>query len=428
MPLQTIFGQAQVAGLPAAALSRAVPSAGMTAYVVVNATAYWFSLSEADSSTVIVQVPPWSIAQGMLGQAAQDVTLASDTSLPSVPVSVTDGSQQQVLLELARGTVAPAIVSLSVAAAADVTITSMPDVTISGGTVSLAAGTTVGISGTVTVAGSVSVTSMPNVTIAGGTVSLAAGTTVSVTGTVTVAGSVSVSSMPNVTIAGGTVSLAAGTTVGISGTVTIAGNVTISSMPAVTISGTGNTVTLQAGTSVSISGNPSVLINASGNIVNARPTKTIATSSRTGSGSVPAGSSEVITIFGPSGYNSTLMDVSAVVLAPAGATSGTHWMEILTGTGSTTFAKTQGTSDYTTQLTYGYAQWTYANQGTFPWNGTSAPASTPGQPIATTGWFLNGQTYIGTAGFVEFEYQNNTNAPQTGGRVYAVQYMQEALV
>ena len=116
---------------------------------------------------------------------------------------------------------------------------------------------------------SVNVVTMPSVNISGGTVSLSAGTTVGISGTVTINGSVSVSNTPTVNInsTGNTVSLAANTSVSITGTVTVTGTVNIGNSPSVLISGTGNTVQLAANTSVNIGNTPNV--NISSGTVNA---------------------------------------------------------------------------------------------------------------------------------------------------------------
>ena len=150
--------------------------------------------------------------------------------------------------------------------AGTVNIGTMPNVTVeisgAGNTVSLASGTTVSISGSVTVTGTVNIGTAPTLTVnisgSGNTVQLQAGTTVGITGTVAVSGTVNIGTAPTLTVAissaGNTVSLASGTTVSISGSVTVTGTVNIGTAPTLTvnISGSGNTVQLQAGTTVNI--------------------------------------------------------------------------------------------------------------------------------------------------------------------------------
>lgn len=107
-------------------------------------------------------------------------------------------------------------------------------------------------------------------TISGGTVSLAAGTSVGINGTVTVQGTVNIGTAPTITVqisgTGNTVALAGGTQVGIAGNVTVQGTVNIGTAPtlSVSISGSGNTVNLAAGTVVNIGGTATVQWTSTG--------------------------------------------------------------------------------------------------------------------------------------------------------------------
>lgn len=118
--------------------------------------------------------------------------------------------------------------------------------------VSFAPGTSVTISGTVTV----TVENEPTVNISGtnNTVKLAEGTSVAIAGSVTVTGDVNIANTPtfNISDTGNTVQLAAGTSVSISGSVTVTGSVNIGNTPTFNISGTGNTVKIDSGTVVNI--------------------------------------------------------------------------------------------------------------------------------------------------------------------------------
>jgi hypothetical protein len=224
---------AQMAGLPGTAVSASCPAQGYVGIAVFNVSQWWWRL-EDETGLLVAMLSPWTVTLCNVARGGtQRLTVSSDTSLPAVPVSGAAAATYLLRLELSALAVTPAVTTLAnaMAANASVTVSNSPAVTVSGGTVSLAAGTQVGISGNVTVQGSVSISNTPAVTISG---------------------------------SGNTVQLASGTQVGISGNVTVQGSVSISNTPAVTISGSGNTVSLEAGTQVTIGGTATVEWTSSG--------------------------------------------------------------------------------------------------------------------------------------------------------------------
>ena len=255
---------AQMASLPGFPVQASCPAQGYVGIGVLNVSPWWWTLRD-ETGLTIATLSPWTYTLANVARpGTQQLTVASDTSLPEVPVNGAAAGTYVLRLELSALAVAPAVTTLAnaMAANAQTTVSNTVSATISGGTVSLSAGTSVGVTGTVDVSGSVDVTNTPSVTISGtgNTVQLASGTAVGISGTVTVEGSVDIANTPAVTISGSgnTVQLAAGTAVGISGTVTVEGSVDIANSPTVNISGTGNTVRLETGTTVNIGGTATV--------------------------------------------------------------------------------------------------------------------------------------------------------------------------
>ena len=181
---------AQMAGLPGTAVSASCPAQGYVGIAVFNVSQWWWRL-EDETGLLVAMLSPWTVTLCNVARGGtQRLTVSSDTSLPAVPVSGAAAATYLLRLELSALAVTPAVTTLAnaMAANASVTVSNSPAVTVSGGTVSLAAGTQVGISGNVTVQGSVSISNTPAVTISGSgnTVSLEAGTQVTIGGTATV--------------------------------------------------------------------------------------------------------------------------------------------------------------------------------------------------------------------------------------------------
>ena len=227
MPFNLEIPATQMASLPGTAVSASCPAQGFTGIACFNVSPWWWTLRD-ETGLLLAMISPWTLTMANVArQGTQDLVVASDASLPAVPVSGAPASSYVLRLELSALAVAPAVTTLAnaMAANAQTTVSNTVSATISGGTVSLSAGTSVGVTGTVDVSGSVDVTNTPSVTISG---------------------------------TGNTVQLASGTAVGISGTVTVEGSVDIANSPTVNISGTGNTVRLETGTTVNIGGTATV--------------------------------------------------------------------------------------------------------------------------------------------------------------------------
>lgn len=125
-----------------------------------------------------------------------------------------------------------------------------------------------------------------------------------------------------------------------------------------------------------------------------------------GAGAVGAGATETVDVFGPAGSINRSADLDLVVPAPAGATSGTHSLQVLSTQGGVFDAL------YAVYPFGGTVQFRYRF-----WNGTPStqyPGDATAQALSSQGVMFNDQ--VG----VRFVYTNNTDVAQNGGRTYNI--------
>ena len=187
---------AQMASLPGFPVQASCPAQGYVGIGVLNVSPWWWTLRD-ETGLTIATLSPWTYTLANVARpGTQQLTVASDTSLPEVPVNGAAAGTYVLRLELSALAVAPAVTTLAVAMAAN----SSMSIDTSGGAVQVSQ------QGDVTVNGSVNAT----IDTAGGAVSVA------LNGTAEVAGNVSAT----IDTSGGPVQVSQ------QGTTTVAGNVT----------------------------------------------------------------------------------------------------------------------------------------------------------------------------------------------------------
>lgn len=127
---------------------------------------------------------------------------------------------------------------------------------------------------------------------------------------------------------------------------------------------------------------------------------------------VPAGGTENLDIFSPSGSVGRVVSMTAIGYAPVGATSGTHLMNICPSSGGAAF--TQGESNYIDDVNFGVNSWVTA---------TSIARPSDESAVVTA---LQNVMFDDVTGF-RFQYTNNTDVDQTGTRILNLNWIEEVV-
>lgn len=127
---------------------------------------------------------------------------------------------------------------------------------------------------------------------------------------------------------------------------------------------------------------------------------------------IAAGATENIDLFSSSGTIGHIQSAYLNALAPIGATTGTHLLNITSGSQRGGF--TQGTSNFGSDILFNQKSWILADNAKLPSSDSAQVAA------------FNDNVFD-SAISLRFVYTNNTDAVQTGFRIYRMTYVEKVI-